>query len=122
MGSIWKLNGADIYVDDYADQLQPQIAELNPIDSTASIFHYIYTPDQVLKIQGTVIGSGYLQQIKDGIGEEVTMITDLIPGGITVLMETVSSTRVLVYSQRVDMLQPDTTPVYKVSVELRTAN
>jgi hypothetical protein len=122
MSSIWKLNGADIYVDEYAENLKPQIAELNPIDSTASIFHYIFTPDQDLTVAGTVIGSGYIQTIKNGLGTNVTLITDLVPGGITVLLEDLKIQREQYYAQRVDQSQSETAPVYRVAATLRAAN
>jgi hypothetical protein len=120
MSSIWKLNGADIYVDEYSDGLKPQIAELNPINSTESIYHYIFTPDQAIEINGTVIGSGYIAQIKAGVGTEVTLVSDLIPGGITVMFEAVQVIRANSYAQRVDLLQSETAPVYRVSCSLRS--
>ena len=120
MSSIWKLNGADIYVDEYSDGLKPQIAELNPINSTDSIYHYIFTPDKAVEINGTVIGSGYMALIEAGVGTEVTLISDLVPGGITVLFEAIQKTRVPAYSQRVDLLQSETAPVYRVSCSLRS--
>jgi hypothetical protein len=120
MSSIWKLNGADIYVDEYSDGLKPQVAELNPINSTKSIYHYIFTPDKAIEINGTVIGSGYITQIEAGVGTEVTLVTDLVPGGITVMFETITVQRVNAYAQKVDLSQSETAPVYRVTCALRS--
>jgi hypothetical protein len=119
MTSIWKLNGADIYVDNDQVESEAIVAELQPIDASASIFHYIMTPSPTKTIEGTVIGSGYLDTIKSGVGSNVTLISDLEPGGITVTLVSVSEERQLVYAQRVDDSLPETAPVYRVSCVVR---
>lgn len=119
MSSIWKLNGADIYVDKDNDVDEPIVAELQPIGASSSVFHYIMTPNETKTIEGTVIGSGYLDTIKSGQGSNVTLVTDLIPGGVTVLLMSVNSERQKVYAQRVDYSQLETAPVYRVTCVLR---
>lgn len=120
MTSIWKLNNADIYVDRDQETTDPNLVELNPINSNKnSIYHLIFTPDDTMSIEGIVIGSGYLQMIENGAGSAVTLITDLIPGGITVTMKDFKSDRQMVVCQYVDLTQPKTAPVYRVTVTLR---
>ncbi len=119
MSSIWKLNGGDIYVDDYKEELNPQIAEHNPINSTASIFHFIFEPDESIRIEGHVVGTSHLNTIKSGIRTDVTMITDLIPGGVTVLLEKLDITRLNISCQSIDPTLTSNSPVYKVVAQLR---
>lgn len=120
MASIWKLNGADVYVDTYSKDSKPDIAELNPINNDeASIFHYLYTPTKTISIEGTVIGESYKNTIESGAGSNVTLITDLVPSGFLVLLMGVTFNRQNVSCQIVDLSQPDTAPVYRMSAELR---
>jgi hypothetical protein len=78
------------------------------------------TPNRTHNLAGTVIGSGYLETIMNGSGSNVSLVTDLIPGGVTVLLMNVQSSRQNVYAQRVDPLQDETAPVYKVTCTVRT--
>ena len=117
--SIWKLNGANIYVNEYSEGIDPTIAELNPINSTNSVYHFIFTPDTSIDIQGYVIGSGYLAIMEAGVGGLVTFITDLKPAGITVLFDNIKASRVMSVCQLIDTTQPTTAPVYQVSCALR---
>ncbi len=84
MASIWSLDGNDIYVDKFAENALAQFAELNPIDSTDSIFHFLFEPTDTFQASGTVIG----ESVKDAIiatkGSTVTLISDLSPGGFSV--------------------------------------
>lgn len=120
MASIWKLNGADIYVDEWQKTSEPVIAELQPIDAAESVFHYIMTPSKSININGTVVGSSHLNTILAGEGTNVTLVTDLQPGGISVLLTNVSAERQNIYAQRVDDSQPEDAPVYRVSCALRS--
>jgi hypothetical protein len=119
MASIWKLNGGDIYVSDYRSQITPSIAELNPINSTSSTYHYIHTPDDEINVEGIVIGSGHLTTIEAGLGSTVTLITDLVPGGVTVLFQDLSYNRLPSTCQLVDGTLPTTAPVYSVTAVVR---
>ena len=120
MTSIWKIANQDIYVNTYDELLQPHIAELNPINSTESTYHWVFTPDKTVTIVGTVIGSGYLAGIQAASGGLCTLITDLVPAGITVLLVDVKASRESVVCQRVDLSQPTTAPVYTVTCMVRT--
>lgn len=117
MASIWKLNGVDIYVDAYSEAKQPQIAELNPINSTDGIFHWIFTPDKTLEVGGLVIGDTNLILIQNTAASVVVLTTDL--GTKTVLVKDIKADRQLVSCQLIDLLQPQTAPVYKVTITLR---
>lgn len=119
MSSIWKLNGGDIYVDEYNAKLTPAIAELNPINSTSSTYHYVFTPDEEISVEGIVVGSGHLATIRAGVGGTVTLITDLEPGGITVLLQELSDTREMSSCQLIDATLPTDAPVYRVSAIVR---
>lgn len=119
MSSIWKLNGEDIYVDEYENEISPAVAELNPINSTSSTYHYIYTPDDNISIRGHVIGSARMASIEAGIGGEVTLITDLLPGGVTVLFESWNYERLPTTCQQIDGTLPTNAPVYRVTAILR---
>jgi hypothetical protein len=118
MASIWKLNGIDIYVDVFGDSKDPTIAELNPINSIQSVYHWITTPDKTIEIQGTVVGTGYKQLIENTVASVVTLTTDL--GDVTVLIKNIKSDRQLVSCQYVDLSQPTTSPVYRVTITMRT--
>lgn len=117
--STWKLNGANIYVNEYVESVDPTIAELNPINSTDSVYHFIFTPDDTIDIQGYVIGSGYIGVLEAGVGSLVTFITDLKPAGVTVLFKNIKATRVMSSCQLVDTTQSTLAPVYQVSCTLR---
>lgn len=119
MSSIWKLNGGDIYVSDYRDQLKPSIAELNPINSSDSTFHYIHTPSDEVTIDGVVVGTGHLATIISGLHTVVTLITDLEPGGVSVLFQDISYDRMQSACQLIDPLLPTDSPVYSVTVTVR---
>ncbi len=119
MSSIWSLNGGDVYVDSYTEGLNPSIAEHNPIASTASIYHFLFEPDDEITIEGHVVGTSHLNTIKGGIRTNVTLITDLIPGGITVLLQQLDITRLNVSCQSIDPLLTADSPVYKVVAHLR---
>lgn len=119
MASIWRLNGGDIYVDSYKEALNPQIAEHNPIASTVSIYHFIFEPDDEIVIEGHVVGTSHLNTIKGGIRTNVTLITDLIPGGVTVLLQQVDVDRLNISCQSIDPTLDGDSPVYKVSAHLR---
>lgn len=117
MASIWKLNGADYYVDGYSEEDSPTIAEIVPIGSSKSaVYHYIDTPNTKLTLEGTVIGTSHLDTIKSAEGSNVTLITDLDPGGSTVLVQNVAAERLMVVKQTVDSSQADDAPVYRVTV------
>lgn len=120
MASIWKLNGADIYVDNWQKISEPVVAELQPIDGDESVFHYIMTPSKTINIEGTVIGETHLDDIFDGEGTNVTLITDLVPGGMTVLLMNVTANRQNTWRQTVDASQSETASVYRVSCTLRS--
>ena len=120
MASIWKLNGGDIYVNEYREGLTPTIAEHNPINSTASIYHFIFEPDDEITIEGYVIGISHLNTIKGGIRTNVTLITDLIPGGATVLLQQLDITRDQTSCQLIDPSLAADSPVYKVIATLRS--
>lgn len=119
MASIWKLNGADIYVSEYSEQVDPQIAEINPIDSSNSTYHYIFTPDDEVTIEGIVVGSGTLSTLEAGLGGIVVLISDLVPGGQNLLFQNYSSRREMTACQLIDLTKPTTAPVYTVTATLR---
>lgn len=119
MSSIWKLNGEDVYIDEFENEISPVVAELNPINSTSSTYHYVYTPDDNISVRGHVIGSGRIAGIEAGIGGNVTLITDLEPGGITVLFESWSYERLPTMCQLIDSTLPTDAPVYRVTASLR---
>ena len=119
MASIWKLNGADIYVSEYSEQIDPQIAEINPIDSGQSTYHYIFTPDDEVTVEGLVVGSGTLSTLEAGLGGLVSLISDLVPGGETLLFQNYSARREMTACQLIDMTKPTTAPVYTVTATLR---
>jgi len=119
MASIWKLNGADIYVDQFSGKGDSQVAEINPINSTASTFHKIFERTNEVTIGGTVVGTTYLNTIIATKGETVTLISDLHVGGYSVLVINVSYDRQLVVCQTIDSAQATTAPVYRVTVFFR---
>ena len=116
MSSIWKLDGQDIYVDQFNQAAHGESAELNPLNSTASIHHKIFEADDELQFQGTVIGETYEGNIRDTYLSEVTLITDLASGGYTVYVTNIQSVRLQSFSQFVDYSQDETAPVYRITV------
>jgi len=120
MSSIWKLNGGDIYVNEYRTQIKPSIAEHNPINSSSSTYHYIHTPDDEVNVEGIVVGSGHLATIEAGLHSTVTLITDLESGGITVLFQDFSYDRIMSSCQLIDPTLPTDAPVYRVTAVVRT--
>lgn len=120
MASIWKLNGGDIYVDSYKKSHNPTIAEHNPINTTEStIYHFVFEPDNEIVIEGHVVGDTHLGTIEGGIRTNVTLITDLLPGGITVLLQKLEVTRLNISCQTIDSTLTGDSPVYKVTATLR---
>jgi hypothetical protein len=119
MASIWTLNGADIYVSNYSEKVDPQIAEINPIDSSNSTYHYIFTPDDEVTVEGLVVGSGTLSNLEAGLGGVVSLVSDLVPGGENLLFQNYNARREMVACQLLDLTKPDTAPVYTVTATLR---
>lgn len=119
MASIWSLDGNDIYVDTFSEDARAQLAELNPISSTTSIFHALFEPTDVFQAGGTVIGESVKNAIQATKGSIVTLISDLSPLGFDVLVIDVSANRVIAFKQTVDTSFPDDAPVYKVTLMLR---
>ncbi len=116
MSSIWKLNGQDIYVDTFKRDPKGEIVELNPINSTASIYHKIFEADSEIQFAGTVIGETYEGNIRATWGDEVTLISDLVPSGYTVQVLNIQSIRQPSMTQLVDTAQSSDAPVYKITV------
>lgn len=116
MSSIWKLNGQDIYVDQFNQAGKGESAELNPLNSTSSIYHKIFEADDEIQFQGTVIGETYEGNIRDTYLSEVTLISDVASGGFTVYITNVQSVRLQSYSQFVDYAQEVTAPVYRITI------
>ena len=119
MTSIWKLNDQDMYVDQYSRLPRGETAELNPLNSTSSIYHELFKADDEVQFQGTVIGETYESNIRATYLSEVTLITDLVSGGFTVYVQNVQSTRTPSMSQLVDTSQDVTAPVYRIVVTAR---
>jgi len=116
MASIWKLDGNDIYIDQFSQLAKGESAELNPLNSTASIYHKIYKADDELQLAGTVIGNTYEANIRGTYLSEVTLISDLVPSGFTVYVTNVQSVRTQTLSQFVDLSQSSDAPVYRVTI------
>jgi hypothetical protein len=116
MASIWKLDGQDIYVDTFQRNPKGEVVELNPINSTASIYHKIFTADEEIQFAGTVIGSGYEANIRALWGDEITLITDLALGGYSIQVLSIQSIRQPTVTQKVDTAQDSEAPVYKVTI------
>ena len=116
MASIWKLNGQDIYVDTYQDTPQGEIVELNPINSTASIYHKIFEADDELQFAGTVVGETYEGNIRATWGDQVTLISDLVPSGFTVQVMNIQSVRQPSMTQLIDTSQSIEAPVYRMTI------
>ena len=119
MASIWKIDGQDIYVDTYAKTPQGNAAELNPLNSTHGIYHITYKADDEVTLTGTVVGTTYESNILATYHTTVTLISDLIPGGISVFIMDVQSTRSPTMNQFIDMSQAKDAPVYKISLTVR---
>lgn len=119
MASIWKLNGQDIYVDQFNQVPKGESAELNPLNSTSSIHHKLFEADDEIQFQGTVIGETYESNIRATYLSEVTLISDVAPGGYTVYVTNVQSTRTPSMSQLVDSAQDADVPIFRVTVTVR---
>ncbi len=119
MASIWSIDGNNIYIDKDQEDHPAQVAELNPINSTASIFHSLFTPTETKSVQGTVIGEAVKDAIMATKDSIVSLISDLVPGGESVFVQKAEYERVLVSKQRVDTSFPTDAPVYRVSLTLR---
>jgi hypothetical protein len=119
MSSIWKLDDQDIYVDQFNQAPKGEVAELNPLNSTDSIYHKIYEADDEISFQGTVIGETYESNIRATYLSEVILITDLIPSGFSVFVTNVQSVRTQTMSQFVDLTQSSDAPVYRITVTAR---
>lgn len=119
MASIWSIGGTDLYVDTYRNSYDPTIAELNPINSTSSVFHYIFTPTEEIILEATVVGTSNKSAIEGDVGTAVTLITDLVPSGLSVLLSKVDFDRQLVSCQFIDTTQATTAPVYRATLTVR---
>ncbi|MFA9409079.1 MAG: hypothetical protein ACERKJ_09625 [Candidatus Dadabacteria bacterium] len=119
MTSIWKLDGQDIYVDTFNDLPHGEAVELNPLNSTASIYHKLFNADDELQFQGTIIGETYKDNIFSTHLNEVTLISDLVPSGFTVLVMNIQMVRTPSMSQFVDRAQAVTVPVFRANITAR---
>ncbi len=119
MASIWSLDGNDIYVDSDKVRHPVTVAELNPIKSTASIFHSLFEPTESQEIVGTVVGKATTDALIATKNSTVSLISDLVPGGENVFVQDISYERVLLSRQAIDTGQADDAPVYRVSATLR---
>ena len=119
MASIWKLNAQDIYVDQFNQVPKGESAELNPLNSTGSIYHKLFEADDEIQFQGTVVGETYESNIRATYLSEVTLITDLAPGGFTVYVTNVQSTRTPSMSQLIDSTQDVDVPIFRITVTAR---
>jgi hypothetical protein len=122
MSSIWKLNGADFYVDADKEGISPHIVEHNPINSTNSYYHKVYVPDDEISLGGHVVGKTHLNTIRDGVGEIVELITDtggIAPSGTNIMFLKFDYDRLDQCNQTIDTQQAGDAPVYKVTVVLR---
>ncbi len=116
MASIWKLDGQDIYVDTFQQNPKGEIVELNPINSTASIYHKIFVADDEIQFAGTVVGETYESNIRATWGNEVTLISDLLPSGFSIQVLEIQSVRQPTLTQKIDTSQDAEAPVYRVTV------
>lgn len=122
MASIWKVNGGDIYVDEYKEGIKPRVAEHNPINATNSYYHKIYVPDDVITIAGHVVGKTHLTTIKGGVGDLVTLVSDSggpASGGMTMLLEDYNAQRLISVCQTIDTTQDEDAPIFRVTLILR---
>jgi hypothetical protein len=119
MSSIWSLDGNDIYVDKDQEQHPAQVAELNPINSTTSIFHSLFEPTETKEISGTVVGEATMNALMGTTNSTVSLISDLVPGGENVFVQRINYERLMMYKQSIDDLQSDDAPVYRVSATVR---
>lgn len=119
MASIWKVDGQDIYVDSFVRTPQGNVAELNPLNSTHSIYHKTYKSDDEITLTGVVIGETYDSNIRSTNHTTVTLITDLVPGGFSVFIMDVQSTRMKTLNQFIDLLQDKEAPVYTIAITAR---
>jgi len=119
MASIWSLNGFDIYVDQFQEAAPGQSAELNPIDSSESIFHILFEPTVTYQLSGTVIGEANMNGIKATRNTIVSLISDFEPGGIDVFVQDVTINRIIAFGQTVDQLQAIDAPIFKINLTVR---
>ncbi len=119
MASIWSIDGNDIYIDNFSEKSVGQVAEINPINSTSSTFHTLFEPTNVVNTSGTVIGESVADAIRDLKGQVVSLISDLVPGGFSVLVSDVQVNRITAFGQTVDGGFPFDAPIYKISLTLR---
>lgn len=119
MASIWSIDGNDIYIDSFTEKSAGQVAEINPINSTSSTFHALFEPSNFINAGGTVIGESVANAIRGLKGQVVSMVSDLVPGGFSVLVNEVGINRVISYGQTVDDSFPFDAPIYKISLTLR---
>ncbi len=122
MSSIWKLNGADFYVDADKEGMSPHIVEHNPINSTNSYYHLVFTPDDEISLGGHVVGKAHMNLIRSGVGGVVELITDdggIAPGGMNILFLKYDYDRLDQCGQTIDQTQAGDAPIYKVTVLLR---
>lgn len=119
MASIWSIGGTNLYVDADRSTLKPAIAELNPINSTSSVFHYIFTPTEELTLEATVIGEANKDAIQADVGTVISLVSDLTPSGFNVLLSQVDFNRQLVSCQFIDTTQATTAPVYRATLIVR---
>ncbi len=119
MASIWSIGGNDIYVDTFQEKSTGQVAELNPINTTSSTFHDLFVPTTSVQVGGTVIGDTAANAIRGLRGSVVSLVSDLVPGGFSVLVQEVSLQRIVTYRQSVDSGEASDAPVYKASLVVR---
>ena len=122
MASIWKLNGADFYVDQDKEGITPHVVEHNPINSTNSYYHKVFVPDDEVTLGGHVIGKAHMNLMRSGVGNDVSLYTDaggIAFGGITVMFLKFDYDRLNQCGQTVDLTQAGDAPIYKVTVLLR---
>jgi hypothetical protein len=122
MASIWKINGADIYVDEDKEGIHPHIVEHNPINSVNSYYHKVFTPDDKITFAGTVVGKSHMNLIRSGVGNVVNVITDdggIAPSGINLMFLEFDYARLDQCGQTVDQTQAGDAPLYRVTVLMR---
>ncbi|HEC63703.1 MAG TPA: hypothetical protein ENI23_00250 [bacterium] len=122
MASIWTLDGGDFYVDTDKEGVNPHVVEHNPINSSNSFWHKVYTPDDEVTLAGHVVGKTHMNTLRDAAGNVVVLITDengIAPSGINVFFKKFDYDRLNTTCQTVDRTQPETAPLYAVTVLLR---
>jgi len=119
MASIWSLDDFDIYVDQFQEAAPGTSAELNPVDSSSSIFHILFEPTATYQLSGTVIGKTNMNGIKATRNSVVSLISDFEPGGVSVFVQDINITRALAFGQTVDQLQAIDAPVFRINLTVR---